>query len=115
MKYMGKITDMFGRLKFWLPLKHNTYCFKAKLMLQVGQATYRVTDVSFRHDGKVWAEKYSKVFLWNAWNVLTRMRRRKKLILYNRGRDNQITTGAKLLDIKYEFYGFSGDLIETIN
>ena len=53
MKCMGKTTDMFGRLKFWLPLRHKTYCFKPKLMLQVGQATYRVTNVSFRLDGKV--------------------------------------------------------------
>ena len=30
-------------------------------------------------------------------------------------RDNQITTSAKLLDIMYESYGFSTDLIETIN
>ena len=31
------------------------------------------------------------------------------------GRDNQIATSAKLLDIMYEPYGFSADLIETIN
>ena len=31
------------------------------------------------------------------------------------GRDNQIAMGAKLLNITYESYGFSGDLIETIN
>ena len=30
------------------------------------------------------------------------------------GRDAQITTRAKLLTIKYEFYGFSCDLIKTI-
>ena len=28
------------------------------------------------------------------------------------GGDNQIANGATLLDIKYESYGFSGDLIE---
>ena len=28
---------------------------------------------------------------------------------------NQIATCTKLLNIKYEFYRFSGDLIETIN
>ena len=28
--------------------------------------------------------------------------------------DNQIATSAKLLDVKYKFYGFSGDLIEII-
>ena len=31
------------------------------------------------------------------------------------GTDDQITTSAKLLDTMYESYGFSGDLIETIN
>ena len=31
------------------------------------------------------------------------------------GRDDQITPGAKLFDITYGFYGFSGDLIETTN
>ena len=31
------------------------------------------------------------------------------------GRDDQIATNAKLLDIMLESYGFSGDLIEAIN
>ena len=31
------------------------------------------------------------------------------------GRENEITTIAKLLDIIHESYGFSGDLIVTIN
>ena len=31
------------------------------------------------------------------------------------GRDDHIATSAKLLDIMYESYGFSADLIETIN
>ena len=31
------------------------------------------------------------------------------------GRDDQITTSAKLQNIMYESYGFSGDLVETIN
>ena len=58
-----------------------------------------------------------RYFCGNAWNVLTRMRRKKKIghFLYIGDRDNQIATQAKLLNIKYEFYGFSGDLIETIN
>ena len=43
-------------------------------------------------------------------------RRRKKWhFLYSVGRDDQIATSTRLLSIKYEFYGFSGDLIETIN
>ena len=31
------------------------------------------------------------------------------------GRDDHIATGAKLLNNMYESYGFSGDLIETID
>ena len=31
------------------------------------------------------------------------------------GRDNQITTSAKLLDIVQESYGFSSDLTEAIH
>ena len=38
---------------------------------------------SFRLHSEFYAEKYSKVLLWNAWNVLTRMQRgRKEQILY---------------------------------
>ena len=57
-------------------------------------------------------------FLWNPWNVLTRMRRRrrKKMTLsVHAGRDDLIATNATLLNIKYELYGFNGDLIEAIN
>ena len=55
-------------------------------------------------------------FLWNSWNVLTRMRRRKKgHFLYIGGRAVLIATGANLLDTKYEFYGFNNDLKDTIN
>ena len=62
----------------------------------------------FRKSG----HKYSKVFLWNAWNVLTRMqRRRKKDKSCTLGdRADKITTGTKLLDIIHESYGFSGDI-----
>ena len=35
MKYMGKATDTFGRLKFWLPQNQP---FKPTLVLQVEQA-----------------------------------------------------------------------------
>ena len=58
------------------------------------------------------------VFLWNAWNVLSRIHRRKKKkgqILYMVCRNNQTGTSVKLLDIAHESYGFSTDLIETIN
>ena len=36
-------------------------------------------------------------------------------ILYIAGMVDQITTGAKLLDITYDPYGFSSDLLETID
>ena len=42
-------------------------------------------------------------------------RRRKRHFLYIGGRDDLIATNAILLNIKHKFYGFSGDLIETIN
>ena len=36
-------------------------------------------------------------------------------ILYIMGRDDQITTSAKLLDITHKSYGSNADLIEAIN
>ena len=60
-------------------------------------------------------------FLWNPWNVLTRMRRRRKkkkeknYTFYIAGRDDQIATSTRLLSMKYEFYRFGADLNETIN
>ena len=38
------------------------------------------------------------------------MNKKKVWIQYIVGRDDQIATGAKLLDIKYQFCGFSSDL-----
>ena len=40
---------------------------------------------------------------------------RKWRFLYIADRDNLIATNAILLNIKYDFYGFNGDLIEAIN
>ena len=54
-------------------------------------------------------------FLWNPWNILTRMRRRKWHFLYIGDRADLIVTSTKLLDTKYTFYGFNDDLIETCN
>ena len=42
------------------------------------------------------------------------VKKKKGHFIYNRGRAILIATGVKLLDTKYKFYGFSGDLIETI-
>ena len=105
---------MFGRMKFWL-LATNLTILSQNLCCKQRKED-RVINVSFRLHGEFYAKKYLKVFLWNPWNVLTRMHRRKKrhFCTYLR-RDNQIATSAKLLDITYESYGFSADLIETIN
>ena len=51
---------------------------------------HRTIDSSFRLHDQFYTEKYSKVFLWNAWNVLTKMQRKKGQILYITGRDDQI-------------------------
>ena len=42
-------------------------------------------------------------------------RNKEGQILYIADRADQFATAAKLLDIIHESYGFSGDLIETIN
>ena len=58
------------------------------------------------------------IFLYNPWNVLTRMSRRNKghfLYIGGGSRVILITTDTKLLDTKYAFCGFNSDLIETIN
>ena len=41
--------------------------------------------------------------------------KKKKDILYIRGRTIQIATSSNLFDTKYEFYAFNDDLRETIN
>ena len=41
-------------------------------------------------------------------------KKKKGHFLYIGGRAVLLATGAKLLDSKYEFYGFNDDLIETI-
>ena len=41
--------------------------------------------------------------------------KKKGQILCIAGRDHQIATGAKFLDIMHESYGFSAHLIETMN
>ena len=41
--------------------------------------------------------------------------KKKKDILYIRGRTIQIATSSNLFDTKYDFYAFNDDLRETIN
>ena len=58
------------------------------------------------------------IFLWNSWNGLTKMRRKKKkekTLSVHWGKAVLIATGSNLLDTKYEFYGFNNDLRDTIN
>ena len=52
------------------------------------------------------------LFLWNAWNILMNICRDTFCICA--GRDDKITTSAKLLDIMCNYYGLSADLIEAI-
>ena len=61
---------------------------------------------SFRLHDQFSSEKFSKVFLWNAWNVLTGMHRRKRTLSVYQSRDDQIAIGAKLFDTRYKLYGF---------
>ena len=72
---------------------------------------------SFRLHGEYYTERYSKAFLWNEWIILMTIQIRKGIkgqVLYTSGRDDQICTSAKLLDITYKSYGFLADLIEAI-
>ena len=72
-------------------------------------------DANFRLNGKLYAEKYSKVFLWNPWNTLMRMQRKKDRSCTLQVGPIKSLPCAKMLDITHESYGFSVDLIETIN
>ena len=46
---------------------------------------------------------------------MCRKKKKKDTFLYNGGRAVLIGTGANLLDIKHEFYGFNDALRDTIN
>ena len=73
-----------------------------------------LAKISYHKNFRIYGTQ--KVFLWNAWNVLTRMSRSiKDTFCSCVGRDDQITTSAQLFDIIYESYEFGADLIETIN
>ena len=111
---MGKTTDMFGRLKFRLP-QNLPFWTKTCAAGRANNIELLMLVLDLKVDFRL--KNTQRYFCGNAWNVLTRMRRKKKIghFLYIGDRDNQIATQAKLLNIKYEFYGFSGDLIETIN
>ena len=82
-------------------------------MLQVEK--HRDIDASFILHDEFQAESTLKVFLWNPWNVLMRMCRKTKEILYITDRTDQFSTSAKMLDITHESYGFSADLFRDFN
>ena len=111
---MGKSTDTYiWEVEILAATKFNilsqNLCYKYTKQ-------HRIVDTGFRFHGEFYIEKYSKVFLWNAWNVLMRMWKEEKgQILYIMGGDNRIVTSAKLLDITHESYWFSVDLIEVNN
>ena len=91
-------------------LNQNLCCRKSK--------QDRVIDATFGCYGDLYAEKYSMEFLWNSWNVLTRIHKKKRKkghFLYIGGRAILIATGSHLLDTKYLFYGFNDDLRDIIN
>ena len=72
----------------------------------------RIVDASFSLSGEFYAEKYLKVCLWNPWNVLTRMCRRKKektmLPIHPQVGTIKLLL-IKKLDITSKSYGFSAD------
>ena len=72
------------------------------------------TILDFVENSRLNNLQYSMTFLWKPWNVFKGCVE-KRHFLYIGSRDDQIAIHAKLLTINYEFYGFSGDLIETIN
>ena len=73
---------------------------------------HRVIDTGFRLYGEFYTEKYSNIFSWNVLTRVHRGRKKKNTFCTPTGRDDQITTIPKFLDITYESYGFSGDLLK---
>ena len=91
-KYMGKSTDTFRRMKFWLtqilPFYAKTYAVSRDSKIELLMLVSDIIVIS-----------RLKILKWNPWNVLTRMCRRKKEIndvsYTSSGRDNQIATYQK--------------------
>ena len=52
--------------------------FQAKTCAAGRASKIEMLVLVFRSHGDFYAEKYSKAFLWNSWNVLTMMYRIKK-------------------------------------
>ena len=60
-------------------------------------------------------DKGTSVECMKCLNKDARKKKKQGQILYIASRDDQITTSASLLDITHEFYGFSPNVIQTIN
>ena len=93
---MGITSDVFGVLKFQLP---RTLPFKAKVYAagRISNIELLILVLDFKVN-QLYAEQYSQVFLWNAWDMLTRTRRRRKSNVFytTLGRDAQTATCAKI-------------------
>ena len=93
MKYMGKTTVIFGRLKFHLP--QNLLFFRKKLMSQVEQTIQTFMLVL---------------------DFMVNLHRRKMTLSVYWGREDQIILlMPNCSTSECKFYGFSSGLIETIN
>ena len=111
---MGKTTNTFERLQFWL--LQNLTLVKIYAASRESNIELLILVSDFMVNSMLQNTQW--VFLLNAWNVLSRIHRRKK-----EKKDRSCTwyvgtitaTSVKLLDIAHESYGFSTDLIETIN
>ena len=107
---MEKTSDTFGRLKYWLP---QNFPFYAKIFA-AGRANNIELLILVLDLSEMQAEKCSRVFLWNAWNILTRMHRRKNDTFYtSSARDTQIATQGSVLKLLL-FALYNNDIAETI-
>ena len=93
------------RFGYWNCGCHKTNHFMRNLVLQVEQARWSY-DACFGHRSGSNLKNTLITFLWNSWNFLTRMWRRKVHFLYIRNRAILIITGSNLLNVKYEFMDF---------
>ena len=113
-KIYGETTNTFGSMTFQIP---QNLPIKAKRILNSREARSLVSDFMLNSILK----QYSKLFLWNPWNVLRRMHKRKKekrtfSVHSLVGTIKSLPVSKCLiLHTLYKSYRISGDLTETIN
>ena len=111
---MGKSTDALGRLNLGLP---QNYHYKSNVMLQVQQVIYLLILIS---DVKV-NSRLKGIFVGCTdcpQQGCIQLQKKKKddfCTLGDRDVQTSIYQHTKWLNIKYEFYGFRSDLIESSN